>query len=201
MARIGFYGGCFNPPTKAHIILAKKAIEECELEKVIFVPVGDLYQKEKLEKGTHRCAMLKIACKDENRLEVSDIEVKDNKLYKAIDIFTLLKKLYKEDEIFFLMGADNLERLPLWTDCDILIRDFKYIVFDRGEDSVERILGNNNFFKGYEKKFTIIKNKQYTNCSSTNIREQIKNNITPDGINEEVYEYIRKNNLYSLEIF
>ena len=99
------------------------------------------------------------------------------------------------------MGADNLERLPLWTDSDILVRDFKYIVFDRGEDTVERILGNNNFFKGYEKKFTIIKNKQYTNCSSTNIREQIKNNITPDGINEEVYEYIRENNLCSLEIF
>ena len=80
MAKIGFYGGCFNPPTKAHVVLAKKAIDNCKLDKVVFVPVGDLYQKEKLEKGIHRFEMLKIASQDENRLEVSDIEINDNKL-------------------------------------------------------------------------------------------------------------------------
>ena len=42
MSRIGFYGGSFNPPTKAHIELAKKVIKECNLDKVIFVPVGDI---------------------------------------------------------------------------------------------------------------------------------------------------------------
>ena len=87
MAKIGFYGGCFNPPTKAHIELAKKAISECELDKVVFVPIGDLYEKEKLEKGIHRYNMLIIACKGKNKLEVSDIEIKSDKLYKAIDIF------------------------------------------------------------------------------------------------------------------
>ena len=53
MSKIGFYGGSFNPPTKAHIELAKKVIKECSLDKVIFVPVGDLYEKEGMAKAIH----------------------------------------------------------------------------------------------------------------------------------------------------
>ena len=30
--KIGFFGGCFNPPTIAHIELAKKAIEVANLK-------------------------------------------------------------------------------------------------------------------------------------------------------------------------
>lgn len=37
--RLGFFGGSFNPPTNAHIDLAKKALKECKLDKVIFVPI------------------------------------------------------------------------------------------------------------------------------------------------------------------
>ena len=36
--KIGFFGGCFNPPTIAHIELAKKAIEIAGLDKLIFIP-------------------------------------------------------------------------------------------------------------------------------------------------------------------
>ncbi len=60
--RIGFFGGSFNPPTNAHINLAKRALEECELDKVIFVPIGDFYEKAGLVSGKHRYNMLKIAC-------------------------------------------------------------------------------------------------------------------------------------------
>jgi nicotinate-nucleotide adenylyltransferase len=47
--KIGFYGGAFNPPTIAHIKMAKKALNELNLDKIIFMPVGDLYQKSNLE--------------------------------------------------------------------------------------------------------------------------------------------------------
>lgn len=40
--KIGFFGGSFNPPTKAHINLAKKALNICKLDKVIFVPMLSL---------------------------------------------------------------------------------------------------------------------------------------------------------------
>ena len=93
MSRIGFYGGSFNPPTKAHIELAKKVIKECNLDKVIFVPVGDLYQKKGMAKGIHRYNMLEIASIRENDLQVSDIEIRETKNYKTIEIFEILKTI------------------------------------------------------------------------------------------------------------
>jgi len=46
--KIGFFGGSFNPPTNAHIALAQKAIKECMLDKVVFVPMNDYYRKKEL---------------------------------------------------------------------------------------------------------------------------------------------------------
>ncbi len=45
--RIGFFGGAFNPPTKAHINLALRTIEECKLDKVVFVPVRRFLRKKR----------------------------------------------------------------------------------------------------------------------------------------------------------
>ncbi len=61
--KIGFFGGCFNPPTNAHVNLAKKVLDECNLNRVVFVPVGDFYGKKELAPEKHRYNMLKIACK------------------------------------------------------------------------------------------------------------------------------------------
>ena len=66
--KIGFFGGSFNPPTIAHIELAKKAIKGKELDKVIFVPIGDFYQKDNLESLDNRIEMLKLACNNESLL-------------------------------------------------------------------------------------------------------------------------------------
>lgn len=61
--KIGFFGGCFNPPTNAHVNLAKEVLYKCKLDKVVFVPVGDFYSKKELAPERHRYNMLKIACK------------------------------------------------------------------------------------------------------------------------------------------
>ena len=45
MKRMGFFGGSFNPPTYAHINIAKASIEKLGLDKFFFVPVGNLYNK------------------------------------------------------------------------------------------------------------------------------------------------------------
>ena len=34
MEKVGFFGGSFNPPTNAHLEIAKTALEEMELDKV-----------------------------------------------------------------------------------------------------------------------------------------------------------------------
>ncbi len=196
MSKIGLYGGSFNPPTKAHIELAKKVINQCNLDKIIFVPVGDLYKKEGLAKGVHRYNMLKIACNGHKNLKVSDIEIKNNKNYKTIEIFKILKDKYTKEEIFFIMGADNLEKLPFWYESNNLVSNYNYIILDRGSNKAKNIIENNELLKKNKNRFIIISNGEFYDCSSTTIRQQIKKREKPENLDDGVYNYIRENNIY-----
>ena len=45
---IAIYGGSFNPPTVAHENIARDILELPEIEKIIYLPVGDSYKKKSL---------------------------------------------------------------------------------------------------------------------------------------------------------
>ena len=92
MEKIGFFGGCFNPPNKLHIEIANKLIVSNKLDKVIFVPVNDFYKKDNLIDSKHRYTMLKLALKNYKNLEVDDIELKENRKLYAIDAFKIIEK-------------------------------------------------------------------------------------------------------------
>lgn len=198
MKKIGFYGGCFNPPTKAHIEMAKKAIKECDLDEVVFVPVGDSYKKQELAQGIDRYNMLKIACEGNDKLKVSDIEIRSSHKYNAIDIFEILSNKYKDDNRFFLMGVDNLSKMSDWKESKKLIENYNYIIFERNNIDANLIIENNEMLENNKENFEIIKNNDYKEISSTNIRESIKIGKKPEDINEKVYKYIIDNKIYDI---
>lgn len=172
MEKIGFFGGCFNPPTSIHIELANNLIKTKKLDKVIFIPVNDTYIKNGLISAEHRLNMLKLAIKDYNNLEVDDIEIQENRKLFAVDAFELIKQKYsKICETFFIMGSDNFEKMINWKDYS-KIKDQKYIVIKRNKNEI----------------------------SSTQIRKMIanNNNEVQKYLSKEVYEYIKKNELYKL---
>lgn len=192
--KIGFFGGSFNPPTNAHITLAKLALEKCELDKIIFVPMGDNYEKEGLAKAKDRYDMLKIVCKSEKNFEVSDLEIKINKKLNTIDAFRLIEKVYPNEEKYFLMGADNFVKLLEWKESESLI-NYSYIVFEREKINLREYIKNTDILKNT--KVEVIENKDYKNKSATEFRNLFKENkINHDIIPEEVLEFIKRNNIY-----
>ena len=167
--KIGFFGGSFNPPSKTHISLAKKLLKEKTIDKVIFVPVGDFYNKQELIQAKHRYNMLKIATEELGNVEVSDIEMHINKKLYAADIFELIEKEHNNSENYYIMGADNYNKMHMWKDYEEIKNKYKYIVLERNKKDI----------------------------SSTNIRNMIKNNLnTSDVLDENVLKYIQKNQLY-----
>lgn len=167
--KVGFFGGSFNPPTNVHINLGKELITEGVLDKVIFVPVGDYYQKQDLIPAIHRYNMLKIACKEFESLDVENIAcIHQDKLF-ATDTFELIYKKYdKDSEIYFIMGSDNFEKMPSWKNYEEIKDKYQYIVLNRTED-----------------------------ISSTDIRKKIKRGEKiSDYMNPEILEYIKENKLY-----
>ena len=136
MEKIGFFGGCFNPPTNIHIELANNLVKTKKLDKVIFVPVNDSYIKNGLISAEHRLNMIKLAIKNNNKLEVDDIEIKEDKKLFAVDAFELINQKYsKKCEVYFIMGSDNFEKMSKWKDYN-KIKDQKYIVIKRDKNVI-----------------------------------------------------------------
>lgn len=132
MKRFGFFGGCFNPPTIAHIELIEKAIKDKNLDMVYFVPMGDLYKKENLIPAFHRVNMLKIAMKE--KMDILNISIDSKKDLKAIDTFRIIEKEFNKSDNYFIMGSDNFENIKFWKDSEELLKNYKYIVLNREDD-------------------------------------------------------------------
>lgn len=188
--KIGFFGGSFNPPTNAHIALAKKALEECYLDKVIFVPMSDFYEKENLAKVKDRLEMLKIACFQEKKLEVSDIETNINKKLTAIEAFRIIEKKYLSSDNYFLMGADNFINILKWKESKELIEKYKYIVFERENIDLIKYIKEN--FSKKKINVIIIKNDNYKEVSASKFRNLFDEDILP----QKVLQYIKENEIY-----
>lgn len=186
--KIGFFGGSFNPPSYVHIKLAKALINEYNLDKVIFVPVGDYYEKASLISSNHRYNMLMLAIEDEEKLGIDSTAIESkNKLY-AVDTFKLLKEKYKKDDIFFIMGSDNFRKMPNWKDYNELINEYNIIVIERERKEIRKTNRKNIF---------CYIPKEWQEVDSTKIRKMIKNNENAEAfLNPKVFNYIKKNKLY-----
>lgn len=169
MQKIGFFGGCFNPPTNTHVKLANDLIASGKLDKVVFVPVGNYYKKQDLVPSIHRYNMLKIACEKFKNLEVENIASSHQEKLFATDTFNLIYEKYnKKAEIYFIMGSDNFEKMPKWKNYEEIKDKYKYIIINRTQD-----------------------------ISSTDIRNELKKGEDISSyINPKVLDYIYENKLY-----
>ena len=189
---IAVFGGSFNPPTVAHINLAKQVLEEMnEIEKVIFVPVSTKYNKNGLASDEVRLNMLKSICNSQENLEVSDLELKSKRQLYTIETLRIIEEQNPGKEIYFIIGTDNLKELETWYNPDELLKNFKIIVLDRGEDNTDEIIEKSEFLKKYKSSFIKLKNIKKMNISSSYIREQLKlgktvQNWVPEEISAEV---------------
>ena len=76
--RLGLLGGTFDPPHRAHLILAAAAREALDLDRVIVVPAGDPWRKSDRDvtSAEVRLALTRVAFEDLPWAEVSSIEVR-----------------------------------------------------------------------------------------------------------------------------
>ena len=196
--KFGMFGGSFNPPTNAHISLALEVAKRFELDKIIFIPVGNLYNKSELADEGHRYNMLKLVCDKHSELEVSDVELNQDKRLYAVDVFDVLKNKYISDEVYYIIGSDNLASLPTWKEAEYLIKTYNYIVLERGDLSAKDIIYGNPILLESKDNFRILNHVHKNSESSTIIREQLKSNRKDilHIIDNDIYKYIIENDLY-----
>jgi len=196
--QIIMFGGCFNPPLNSHFSLAEQILNEYEqIEKIVFVPVNNKYQKVDLICNEHRYQMLKLVCDKNEQFDVSRIEIDAQRPLYTIETLEKLQQMYPKYKIGFVIGSDNLKELHTWKRPDELVERFKIYVLERDEDKVEEIIQSNEFLKNHSNVFIKAKNNITSNLSSTFVRTKIRNGksiryLAP----EEVIRYIKENKLY-----
>ncbi|MBK5262977.1 MAG: nicotinate (nicotinamide) nucleotide adenylyltransferase [Peptostreptococcaceae bacterium] len=173
--KIGILGGTFDPVHFGHLSIAKQALEELALDKLIVVPAK--LQPFKLNVpvtiGKHRTEMLKLAFEGFEKVTVSDYELNQNKVSYTINTLNAFKKEYPESELWFLMGADSFLKIEIWKNAKDLLSQFNLIVGVR-PGYKEKELENQikHLEKTYGTKIYMLKNEKL-DISSTDIRKGI----------------------------
>lgn len=188
------FGGSFNPPTNAHFGLAEQIINDYDVEKVLFMPVGDHYQKPGLLSASIRVEMLKHVCTKHDKFEVSFVEVKCERQLPTIETLKLLELEYPNQELWFVLGTDNLRDLPNWDDYEELLSRFYIFVLERGDDKALDIVAEHEVLNRLKSNIIVMKEEIRTNCSSTIVRNRLKNGkgvdyLIPEAVNRYIKEY------------
>ncbi len=133
MRKIGIYGGTFDPVHHAHLILAREALEQMELERVWFIPAALSPHKvnEKPTAPALRGEMLRAAIAGEKRFAVDERELQRPAPSFTIDTIEALRREDSQRELFYLIGSDQLGRLEAWHRIDELRRLVTFVVLDR----------------------------------------------------------------------
>lgn len=192
------FGGSFNPPHNSHFSTAQQVLNQYEeVEKVVFIPVNNKYEKSGLEENEHRYNMLKLVIDKNSNFILSDIDMNGKRALYTIETLEEIQKCFKDKQICFLIGSDNLKELHAWKRAEELLSKYKILVMGRNEDKIEEIIEQNELLKSYRENIRKLEEGIRSNFSSTYIRTQIKKQksvryLMPD----EVYNYIKTNNLY-----
>ena len=182
------FGGAFNPPTLAHYEIAEKLISKFNPNIFYFLPVGNRYNNKKMLDFNYRRDMVNIMA---NKLGAKVSEMENEESYRGT-YYALLDFKKIDPDVYFVMGADNLDYLDKWINAEELIKTNKFIVLSREGFDVYKLV--NEKYSEHKNNFHIVEidNK----LSSTLFRVGLDKNI----LLSEVYEYIKKNNLYGVDL-
>lgn len=184
--RTGLFGGAFNPFHNGHLEIARTAIREAKLDRVILIPSGNAPHKKesKAVSREKRLEMVKRAVSGEEKMEVSDYELCRNEVSYSAETVEHFRRIYPEDELFFIVGDDSYNALDKWFQPHRITAVCTMLVFPREGAQV--------------KPPAVAIPMPRVEVSSSKIREKIKSgkdfaNLLP----KSVFDYIIEERLYT----
>ena len=114
--RVGVFGGTFDPPHLAHLILAEEARYQLDLERVLWIltPVSPLKPGTSISPWRQRLDLLEAALMDNPTFDISRVDIDRPPPYYAVETIEILRESHLKGELIYLMGGDSLRDLPQW---------------------------------------------------------------------------------------
>lgn len=141
-AKIGLFGGSFNPPHAGHVLVAELALERLELDQIwwLVTPGNPLKDTRELAPLRERIDLSEQLITDK-RIHVTAFEASLQVRYTA-DTLGLVREHNPDVHLVWIMGADNLNNFHHWQEWDEIARTYPIAVINRpganmaAEDSV-----------------------------------------------------------------
>lgn len=185
---IYYYGGTFDPITKAHEAIIRRIKKEMrESDKLI---IGIVQNDEKNYNVSVNDRMIMV----KKSLDADEIVIQDKRTY------AYLKSHYRVEKITICVGEDEWHALcsGKWENWDLLLKYYEFLVFNREDKNDEIALP-----AGINPNVTFLSAEDTTDgISSTAVREILFKNPechysdVRDYITHVVFRYIKDNELY-----
>ncbi len=114
-ARVGVFGGAFDPPHLGHVALARAAVDQWGLARLYIVPTGKPSHKTRtLTPAPHRLAMCTLAFADVAQAMVDPREIERNGPSYTVDTLESLHREQPGVQLYLLIGQDQARTLQHW---------------------------------------------------------------------------------------
>ena len=199
MAKIGIYGGTFNPPHLGHILAAKEFQRTLELDRVLFVPAA-LPPHKVLPPGSPdgqtRKHLLELAAQELPFAQIEDLELRREGASYTVDTLKELRVKYPGDELFLCMGTDMFQSFDSWYEPHQICAMAKIAMAHRVDTDAESLLAlAEEFQKKYGTIPELIRN-DFVEVSSTQVRRLLILGGAEDFLHPAVLAEIRAKGLY-----
>ena len=131
--KIGLFGGSFDPVHLGHLLVARAAHEELGLNRLYLI----LAAQSPFKPGTRpspagdRLRLVRLALAGKSWCELDDQEVRRGGVSYTIDTVRDYVRRFPEADLLYLVGADQVSKLPQWREAGELARLAEFVVIPR----------------------------------------------------------------------
>ncbi len=199
MAKIGIYGGTFNPPHLGHILAAREFQRVLGLDTVLFVPAylppHKVLPVDTPDAAT-RLALLRLAIEDLPFARVDDEEFHREGASYTVETLRAMKKRYPNDELFLCMGTDMLLSFDSWYHPKEICSLCQVVMAHRTDIDEAALADFSQTFRKRYGKTPIFLPNDFLEISSTTVRRLLILGGAADELSPKVYETILAQGLY-----
>ena len=130
---VGLFGGSFNPPHVAHLIVAEIARDQFGLDEVWWIPNATPPHKshDELAAVEDRLAMTRRAIADNPAFHLCDIEVRRSGVSYTVETLRALQEQHPDTDFGLLLGSDSLDYFAEWHRPDEIADRVPLVVYKR----------------------------------------------------------------------
>ena len=199
--RIGIFGGTFNPPHNGHVTMARAAVAQLGLDRLLLVPDNVPPHKPLPDRVTARqrydMAAL-MAAPIGPVAGASDIELRRTGKSYTSDTLRALHEQYPGAKLWLLMGSDMFLSLHTWHEPEVICRLAHIGAFSRVDEDIRAAMERQKaLLEGqYQAKVMLLDNPELIELSSTDVRTALATGQGSDLVPEAVWGYVQREHLY-----